>query len=158
MKKSIHLLTTLLSAGLISASLIGSISSTAYIAPYTTDGWGTGNTYGNPRCLKKDTDSSIFVYNNSYYVSTGAYVSIYGNNNGNRYTQKPVISCSQYWERLTTTDLYFEPRTSYLVRNYVKENNYKFAVLKFTPEGQSASGCWKADLYGNESEGLSNIN
>lgn len=36
MKKSIHLLTTLLSAGLISASLIGSISSTAYIADYFT--------------------------------------------------------------------------------------------------------------------------
>ncbi len=158
MKKTIHLLTTLLSAGLISASLIGSISSSAYITPGSDDCWNAGNSYGTSRCLKKNTDSSIWVFNNSYYNSYGAYISIYGNNDGRAYTQFSVNKCSQYWETLTTTDLYFEPRTSYFVRNYVKENQYKYAVIKITPEGTGAYGSWKADLYGNEASGCPNIN
>lgn len=162
MNKIVRKITALISAGLISASLVCSISSSAYIDIYTCDFWEKSTQYPSntnvPRCQRKSSDSSIYVYNNSWDVGNGAYVSIYGNNSNNRYDKKSVSSCSQYWGSLTMTNLYFESRTAYLVRNYVNEKQFKYAVIDIVPRGKTAYGCWKADLYGDETYGFWNAN
>ncbi|WP_303834888.1 hypothetical protein [Ruminococcus flavefaciens] len=157
--KTIHKIISILSAGIISASVICSISSSAGVQVYTTDGWYTSKWKetgpNNPRILKKNTDSSIFVSNGN---GSETYISIYGNSSNNKWDKRSVSSCTQYWEQLSTTSLYFEKNSYYLVRNYVNEKNFLYAVLQAKASGESASGQWKADLYGNESYGYWNKN
>lgn len=162
MNKTVRKITAILSAGLISTSLICSISSTASLDKYSCPNWEV-TTYYNPvpsipQCQRKTSDSSIYVYNNSWNTGKGAYVSIYGNHNGNKYNRQSVSSCSQYWGSLTTEGLYFEPRTAYLVRNYVNEKQYEYAVINVVPEGSVAYGSWKTDIYGENTYGIWNAN
>lgn len=159
MNKKSRRIAAIISAGIISASLVCSVSSSAGVQVYTTDGWYTSKSQEmgamNPRMLKKDTDSSIFVSNGN---AGEAYISIYGTSSYNKYDRQPVWSCSQYWEKLSTTTLYFEKNSYYLVRNYVNENYFTKAILQAKAKGDCASGQWKADLYGTESYGYWNKN
>ena len=98
-------------------------------------------------CRSKTSDSSIYVYNTSR--STKMKMKVYGNTSGYTWNQGQVYKCKKYWEQLNTQNLLLDTDEAYLVRNYVNENSYTYAVVAFSKENTNAydfNAYWQADV------------
>lgn len=90
---------------------------------------------------RKTDDSSIYIKNST---STPVTVSVYGASAANTQTYS-VSTCSKYNEVLKTTGLYLPGNCRRLIRQYIKENNYSYAMLYVYG---TSNGAWSPDSYG----------
>lgn len=120
-----------------------SYASLSSYATYQLYNWSvtSSNPASRPKA-QKDTDSSVYVSNNSSYsVKFG----ILGSNNLDFGDGHLVSQCSQYSEVLQTSNLYIPGNSQRRVRQYIYELGYKYAAPFFQRDGYNASGQWSAD-------------
>lgn len=139
MKKIFKKATILLAAGITAFTMNFSVlSETTADASckqrdWTTNGFGVDDDgYFRDQAIK-DNDSSVYVKNSSNYANHGVYVTLWGNNSTNWYFGSTAYAetCTQYWETLDCFRIWVPGSTSRLIRQYIYENDCKYASILF---------------------------
>ncbi len=153
MSKLIKNTIAILSAGVISSSLIMGLSASANTNDYS---WGcspNGNYYASftRSTARKDTDSSVVVKNTARYSSWGSYVSAFGNNTTNSLNFEWADTYSN-WGALDTFRVWVPGNSCRLIRQYINENGFPYATMIFDNCGIATSqGTWSPDATYYES-------
>lgn len=153
MSKLINKAIAILSAGVMSSSVIMGLSSSANTTDYS---WGctpNGTYYASYSCStqRKTTDSSVVVQNTTRYSSWGVYVSAFGNNTTASYNYEWADTYSN-WGTLNTFKVWVPGNSWRLIRQYINEKGFPYATMFFDNNGISTSqGIWSPDATYYES-------
>ncbi len=135
-----------------------SLPSSAATSSYTPTSWSisSANQESRPKRIK-NTDSSVYVSNDTNYPEHSVKFSIYGSNNTNFGDGYNVYSCSQYSEILKTYNLSIPGNSKRRVRQYINELGYSYAAPFFQHNGLNyAWGKWSPDCYSSNTYDLIN--